>query len=264
MLPDAGSQKISSMLRETGLTIAELCAGMASGTQCATVLEKTWKGLFGEQIRLETKLVSEMVPYKMEVCKDVCAKCMSQPKFIQQTGHEAKDLNPCGTDIAVVAIECDDVSRLSSTQRSILDESGKSGASFLQTVAYLEHLPFERRPKIVIAECVSALGKMKQQFQERGTTVVCDKLLDIGNTGCFHELKSARFFLPQSRGRVYGIFKKMSSFGQNAREAVLKQVDERLVFYSLDRSLCHLLSAFFCLVLKLTADSEDLEFCSQM
>lgn len=66
-LSDAQSQKISNMFRETSLTMAELCAGMASGTQCATVLEKTWKGLFGEQIRLETTLVSEMVPYKLDV-----------------------------------------------------------------------------------------------------------------------------------------------------------------------------------------------------
>ena len=227
-MSDASRQKISKMFHEKSLQLAEMCAGMASGTQCATVLGKTWKGLFGEQIRLETTLITEQVPWKMEVCKNICQRCDAQPKDVQRTEDEAKEANPVGADIAVVAIECDDVSHCSSTQRSNLDSSGKSGASFLQFLSYLEKLPFEKRPRFIVAECVSALGKMKKKFQERGTTVVCEKILDVGYVGCFHELKTANFSLPQSRSRVYGVFKKLRNFSRMAKETLLKEVDQTL------------------------------------
>jgi len=228
-LSDDDRQKISSKLQKTLTKFRLLCRNGEWNTLRHSFGENVEGRIWRRYPSRNQLLVSEMVPWKMDVCKGACEKRNANPKFINQTGDEAKETTPCGSDIAVLALECDDASKCSSTQRSILDGSGKSGASFLQFIAYLQSVAFEGRPNMIVTECVSALGKLKQEFQkECDTEVVRQKLLEEGPKNRFHELKSANFFLSHNRSRVYRMFKKMSSFGQAGQDAVLAQVDETL------------------------------------
>ena len=72
-------------------------------------------------------------------------------------------------DICVSAIECDDISMCSGTPKSVLDRSGKSGASFCEFVDFLRNLPFQQRPKfLVVVECVASLEKCEGVSMKRG------------------------------------------------------------------------------------------------
>ena len=142
---------------------------------------------------------------------------------------------------------CDDVSVCSTTQRSVLDSSGKSGAVFLNKPWHIWN--------------IYLLSDVPDSLWLNVPLPWASWRINLKNV--------AQVFLPQSRSRAYGSFKKMSSCSQAARESVLKQVDERLDLacccwtgglLDLD-SLKWFLDMSLCIQLFLT---EDLEVCASM
>lgn len=190
--------------------IGEFCAGMATGSFCSKIISDVIFQMCGNRISLDTVLVSEMVKWKMDVCKTVCHACGDTPKFICRTGDEAKEAIPVTCQWVVAAIECDDISSCSTTPKSVLDESGKSGRSFIELLQYIEKV--SPRPKVIMLECVSGLMKNRQSVGEKGTQVVTEKLEMLGYVGSWRMLNSLHFFVPHSRTRAYGCFLYVSSF----------------------------------------------------
>ena len=80
--------------------------------------------------------------------------------------------------LAIAAIECDDISAMSSTPKSVVDETGKSGQSLLEFMDWLDSQEFSKRPQILIMECVASLMKVRSVVSEKGTAVVSQLLAE--------------------------------------------------------------------------------------
>lgn len=99
---------------------------MATGSFCSEIISDVIVQMCGNRISFDTVLVSEMVKWKMDVCKTVCHACGDTPKFICRTGDEAKEAIPVTCQWVVAAIECDDISSCSTTPKSCFCCSRKS------------------------------------------------------------------------------------------------------------------------------------------
>ena len=119
---------------ETELSLGEFCAGMATGTICAAAISKILEEEHGLTVCFRTGFYTECVPWKQDIIKRVHEAVDGKTNFnlIPRTG----DLTPGDwtCDIAVKAIECDDISTLSSTPRGVMDCKGKSGSSFVPLI----------------------------------------------------------------------------------------------------------------------------------
>ncbi len=193
------------------LTMGEFCAGMCSGTIAMHFLEKVLHQKFGRSLSNSTELVTEMVPWKREVCAKVCGKCGCKPHMVERTA-EARQCQVY-VSLAIAAIECDDISAMSSTPKSVVDETGKSGQSLLEFMDWLDSQEFSERPQILIMECVATLMKVRSVVSEKGTAVVSKLLSERGFVGSWEIVNTKHFSVPQSRGRTYGVFCKLMSFG---------------------------------------------------
>ena len=107
---------------------------------------------------------------------------------MERTADACHMTNACHVQLAVAAIGCDDISAMSSSAKSVADETGKSLLEFMD---WLDPLEFPTRPQILIMECVAALMKERSVVSEKGTAVVSSFLL----------------------GRTYGMFCRLVSFG---------------------------------------------------
>ena len=121
--------------------------------------------------------------------------------------------NVVGRPIAdcLFCIVCADISRMTSTPKSLTDTDGSSGKSWCDCLAYLDELDFQQRPKAIILECVDNLSNMRDVGgrKERGTIIVKDALRERGYVGQWAKISATRFFLPKRRPRVWGLFLKM-------------------------------------------------------
>ena len=215
------------------LQLGEFCAGMATGTLVSSVLE-TCLQQQGLDLHLSVNLMSEMIEWKREVCADMHRNVMRgqspQLELVSRTADLAAQRPVKTCNIAVAAIECDDVSSCSTTPRSILDRGGRSGSSFLEFIDWVTAVPHQARPSFILMECVSGLGRLRRSVGgeggERGTSVATARLEEAGYVGEWKLLNSCNFDLPQSRTRYYGIFVRLSSgLGPEARVRHLSQVE---------------------------------------
>jgi site-specific DNA-cytosine methylase len=78
---------------------------------------------------------------------------------------------------------------------------------------YIQCNPFDKRPTVVILECVARLRHHRQVDPDAraGTTYIQDELAKLGYAGEWANVGAKKFYLPQSRPRVYGLFLKMKS-----------------------------------------------------
>ena len=195
------------------ITMGEFCAGMCSGTIAMHFLEKVFNQLFGKCPTNSTELVTEMVPWKRQVCQMVCDKCGCKPVLVERTADACQRTDVHHVQLAVAAMECDDISAMSSTPKSVVDETGKSGRSLLEFMEWLDSLEFSTRPQILVMECVAALMKERSVVSEKGTAVVSKLLVERGFVGSWRMVNTKHFSVPQSRGRTYGVFCRLMTFG---------------------------------------------------
>ena len=143
--------------------------------------------------------------------KDVHGNDVSQPK----------------ADILFMGIVCVDISKCSSTPRSIQDPDSESGRSWLDLLQYLRKLRLEDRPNAIVLECVDNLGNARSISGtiEKGTEVVVEALQEVGFIGKWTRLSATHFGLPQRRPRVWGLFAKLrDGLGPKAREERMQQM----------------------------------------
>ena len=145
------------------LQLGEFC--MATGTLVSSVLE-TCLQQQGLDLHLSVNLMSEMIEWKREVCADMHRNVMRgqspQLELVSRTADLAAQRPVKTCNVAVAAIECDDVSSCSTTPRSILDRGGRSGSSFLEFIDWVTTVPHQARPSFILMECVSGLGRLRR------------------------------------------------------------------------------------------------------
>jgi site-specific DNA-cytosine methylase len=220
-------EELQAAAANDGWYFAEFGAGMGTGTMCAESLRVAFQAK-GLELEGNGQFYTEMVPWKRDVVTRthkslrykpagpgfVFAETADLSQAVPKTPDGKVVVHPLKCSMALFAIECDDISSLSVTPRSVLDPTGRSGTSFLQFKSYLESVKFEDRPKVLMIECVENLGKKRAALAgEKGTKVVTESLHEFGYVGSWQVLNAKHFFLPQSRPRVYGIFLKQKGFG---------------------------------------------------
>ena len=210
------------------LNIGELCAGMATGTIASKTLESKITEIHGLTVACQTVFYSEMVAWKRALCQEVHKSCGGEhaaPALFKSRTAELNGLKEPKVDLWIGAIECDDVSPLTTTPRSILDREGRSGSSFMEMLDVLSSCGMDARPRFIMLECVAALDKLRKAVNEKGTKVATDKLAELGYAGSWNLLNTRDFGLPQSRSRTYGVFVMRSAgFGMHGQEIHMKQV----------------------------------------
>ncbi|CAK9074637.1 unnamed protein product [Durusdinium trenchii] len=118
---------------ETEVALGEFCAGMATGSICAAAISRVLEEEHGLSVRFRAAFYTECVPWKQKIIQRVHEAVVGQTMFniISRTGDLVSMSRQMTCDIAVKAIECDDISTLSRTPRGVLDVTGKSGSSFV-------------------------------------------------------------------------------------------------------------------------------------
>ena len=109
-----------------------------------------------------------------------------------------------------MGIVCVDISRCSSTPKSLTDASGSSGKSWLDFLKYLDPLTFEERPTTITLECADNLNNNRTVpgHTEKGTLLVIEALRERGYVGQWRKVSATRF-LPQRPPRVWALFLKV-------------------------------------------------------
>ena len=92
---------------------------------------------------------------------------------------------------------CVDISRCSSTPKSLTDASGSSGKSWLDFLKNVDLLTFEERPKTITLACVENLSSNRtvQGHSEKGTIIVIEALRERGYVGQWRTCFSNTLFL---------------------------------------------------------------------
>ena len=213
---------------EHTLNIGELCAGMATCTIASKTLEAKITEILGLTVACQTVFYSEMVAWKRALCQEVHRSCGGEhaaPALFKAKTAELNGLKEPNVDILIRAIECDDVSSMTTTPCSILDREGRSGSSFMEMLDVLSSCGMDARPRFIMLECVAALDKMRKAVNEKGTKVATDKLSELGYAGSWNLVNTRDFGIPQSRSRTYGVFVMRSAgFGAHGQEIHMKQV----------------------------------------
>ena len=235
--------ELQASAAKDGYRFAEFGAGMATGTMCTEGIRRAFQKR-GVELEGYCSFYTERIQWKQEVISKVHNQMPTKtagPGFMFHSTGELSTACPCtarGTQvtarqlecsIALLGIECDDISSLSLTPKSVLDPNGKSGSSFLEFKMYLGHLTFQSRPMSLVIECVANLGNQRAALAgEKGTKVIGEVLSEFGYTGSWSTLNAKHFYLPQSRARTYGVFLKQTfGFGQQGKaklEAKLKMI----------------------------------------
>ncbi|CAE7217836.1 unnamed protein product [Symbiodinium sp. CCMP2592] len=120
--------------------------------------------------------------------------------------------------LAIVGVECDDISCQTSSPKSILDAKGHSGSSFLQFLEFIQRLEWSQRPVGIMWECVKNLDAHRKTVNEKGTEVIKDLMRKQGYVSSFQVVNSKHFALPHSRNRVYGISLKLDLAAPGAEQ----------------------------------------------
>ena len=220
-------------------TFAELGAGYATGTMCAESLKRAFFKQ-GCTVHGSCQFYTEQVDWKRDFIKNhihqlvaptqpchmfINTGDLSKPTLITDEKKVLRRLP--SHKFAFFAIECDDISLCSSTPRSVVDPEGKSGASLLEFLQYLESLKFHDRPEGMMIECVTNLDHVRKKVGgERGTDVVSKLLSELGYVSSWQTLNAQDFFLPQARPRIYGIFLKMRGLGVAGRDVRQRDLEQ--------------------------------------
>lgn len=128
------------------------------------------------------------------------------PAIFKERTADLIHVKDIALDLLIGAIECDDISTLTTTPKSVLDRSGRSGSSFMEMIDFIESRQWSERPRCVLLECVASLDKMRKSINEKGTQAVTAKMADLGYIGEWQTCNTCKFGIPQSRTRSYGIY----------------------------------------------------------
>jgi len=213
-----------------GFRFMDLCAGLGTSLLAYEALRVALRH-YGLDMDGACTGLTEMDDQRREALSRRCASIKQNPVILKSNGcltlQCPKDAhgNPVDVplaDVLFMGIVCVDISRCSSTPKSITDPEGASGKSWNDLLNYLDQLPLAERPKSIILECVDNLdhNRAVQGHTEKGTLIILEALRERGYVGQWKKALASRFAVPQSRPRVWGLFLKLhDGIGPKAVEA---------------------------------------------
>ena len=214
--------KLSSQQRDKlqiGFHFMDLCAGLGTTLLAHEALKSAMRH-YGLRTDGACTGLTELAEGKREALRRRCARLKintpifkSNASLTLQTPEDAEGnlVDVPLADLLFMGIVCVDISRCSSTPKSLTDPDGASGKSWNDLLAYLDRLPLDQRPKAIILECVDNLGNNRaiQGHTEKGTLIVIEALRERGYVGQWTRALASRFAVPQSRPRVWALFLKV-------------------------------------------------------
>jgi site-specific DNA-cytosine methylase len=123
------------------------------------------------------------------------------------TAYGAEESIPACLDILIAGFVCKDLSRLNTRQKD-LDSDGESGDTWRAIYSYSERF----RPSIVLLENVKSTSSLWDK--------VVSKWAEIDYEAAWLICDTKRYYVPQTRERMYMIAIERSQFGKNADKAV--------------------------------------------
>jgi site-specific DNA-cytosine methylase len=231
VLTDAERDKLSR-----AVTFGGMCCGMDTE---GIVMEALRRATLAAGLRLKATCTfkAESEAWKREgIIRRGLQSCPQHRPHIFKDNAELSAEPPTNADgvpvqrptcqIMFLGIVCKDISAYTGTPKSLADASGKSGSAWKACMDYLDRLPFEARPVLLLLECVARLSSKRAVDEaQSGCEQVAQQLASRGYTGHWDIIDPRNFYLPQSRKRVYGTFLRsgtdLGPKGAAAREADL-------------------------------------------
>jgi hypothetical protein len=210
-LPDA-----LQTLKDRPIHVATMCSGTESPILALELLSKGLEKAGLSPIKFQHHFSAEI-----EVMKQTYIERNFSPPLIFRdvrdfipedsstaiTAYGAEVLIPSGLDILIAGFVCKDLSQLNG-QRKGLDDDGESGDTFRA----LHSITKKTRPRIVLIENVKSTKKMWRS--------VVSKLDEIEYEATFEFCDTKRYYLPQTRERMYMIAVDRRQYGDEARQIV--------------------------------------------
>ena len=202
------SEQWSKLAR--AFTYLDLCAGLGTTIIAHEALRRA---LLLHDLRINGKCagLTESSRDRREALKRRLVCVESTAPIWESNKQLASEDEPTIADILFMGIVCVDISRCSSTPKSLLDDEGASGTYWLDLLVFLDSLRFEALPKAIVLECVDNLDNIRnvKGRWEKGTTIVIEALRERGYVGQWLRISATHFGLPQRRPRVWGLFLKV-------------------------------------------------------
>ncbi|KAF1941508.1 S-adenosyl-L-methionine-dependent methyltransferase [Clathrospora elynae] len=200
-------------------------ATMCSGTESPLLaLDLIWKAL--EQRGHHPVKIQHHFSAEIEVTKQGYIERNFRPKILYRdirdfiptesktatTAYGAEETIPGGLHILIAGFVCKDLSRMNNHAKG-LDSNGESGDTWRAVFNYADRY----RPSIVLLENVKATIATWQDVVGRWDS--------IGYEAAWVFCDSKKYYLPQTRERMYMIAIERSQFGKNVDKAVVQWQD---------------------------------------
>jgi site-specific DNA-cytosine methylase len=198
------------------INVATMCSGTESPLlaikQISKALQKTGKS----PLHIHQKFAAEI-----DVFKQAFIERNQSPPLIYRdvrdfipddattaiTAYGAEAKIPSGLDLLVAGFVCKDLSTLNSRPKG-LNEDGESGDTWRAIYSYAKRC----RPSIVLLENVRGLSKLWNEVVSRWD--------EIGYEAAWLIRDTKRYYVPQTRERMYMIAIERSHYGKDVKKAV--------------------------------------------
>jgi site-specific DNA-cytosine methylase len=213
---ELGLTDVIKKLNGRHINVATMCSGTESPLLALEMLSKAL-----ENAGLPSIKVNHHFSAEIEVVKQGYIERNFAPSklfrdvrdFIREnsttavTAYGAEESIPACLDILIAGFVCKDLSRLNTRQKD-LDSDGESGDTWRAIYSYAERF----RPSIVLLENVKSTSSLWDK--------VVSKWAEIDYEAAWLICDTKRYYVPQTRERMYMIAIERSQFGKNADKAV--------------------------------------------
>ncbi|KAH8727919.1 hypothetical protein GQ44DRAFT_610840 [Phaeosphaeriaceae sp. PMI808] len=213
-----GLSKVVQNLHTHCINVATMCSGTESPLLALELLSRALEEAGLPSITIRHHFSAEIEAFKQGFIERNYSPTMifrDVRDFIREgattatTAYGAEEPIPAGLDILVAGFVCKDLSRLNSKRKG-LEDDGESGDTWRAIYMYAKRF----RPSIVLLENVKGLSTVWEKV-----VAMWDK---IGYEATWLICDTKRYYLPQTRERMYMIAIERSHYGQNVKEAATK------------------------------------------
>ncbi|KAF2027883.1 hypothetical protein EK21DRAFT_70985 [Setomelanomma holmii] len=213
---DLGLSDVLTKLEGRPLNVATMCSGTESPLLALDLLSKALQQSGRPPIHVRHNFSAEIEVFKQgyiernfaptKLFRDV-RDFIPENSTTAVTAYGAEEPIPSNLDILIAGFVCKDLSRLNSRQKD-LDSGGESGDTWAAIYSYAKRF----RPRIVLLENVKSTSAVWEDLVSRWDKIDYEASWLICDT--------KRYYLPQTRERMYMIAIERSQYGMDVSKAV--------------------------------------------
>ncbi|KAH7091264.1 hypothetical protein FB567DRAFT_269948 [Paraphoma chrysanthemicola] len=213
---DLGLANALGRLKGRPINVTTMCSGTESPLLALDLLSKGLEKAGQAPIKVNHHFSAEIEVFKQSYIE----RNFAPPRLFRDvrdfsrenattavTAYGAEETIPSGIDILIAGFVCKDLSRLNSRQKD-LDDDGESGDTWRAIYSYAKRF----RPRIVLLENVKGSASTWETLVSKW-----DK---IGYEARWLICDTKRYYLPQTRERMYMVAIEREQFGKKADLAV--------------------------------------------